>query len=473
MPFDDQRLGAADVLTIGFGTTVVMWSLAYFCRLFGSAIPAPLVFALLIACLLAGGTLAGRYSRRGVRSGLYAGLLSGTLNLLIVGSLIGGRTPNEIKRGALLWVPGTLVLSAILGSLGAALGRTRVRPPVREPDWPGLFAAVAACAAFMLLGVGGLVTGFDAGLAVPDWPNTEGYNMFLYPLSRMTGGIYGKYLEHAHRLLGSLVGLTTLVLAVHTQVTDRRRWLRTLAWLVLGLVIVQGILGGLRVTGHPTLSSRPSDTSPSIVLAIVHGVVGQLVFAALVAVAVFRSRAWRENHPVIAPTSATTDRVLGVALLVLLIGQLVLGALVRHLTWPVQSQRFGLVADPAQLVALGRHMLHLHVAIAVLVALLTVGVGVRAWGLYPHLPPLPRLGASLLVLIATQVALGIAALVVTGNVAPNRRPQALDVAITTAHQLVGAVLLAWALMVALWNYRLIARGERLPRRPAPSPESTG
>ena len=63
----------------------------------------------------------------------------------------------------------------------------------------------------MLISSGGLVTGFRAGMAVPDWPNTFGHNMFLFPFTKMTGGVF---YEHAHRLLGSLVGLTALVLAI-------------------------------------------------------------------------------------------------------------------------------------------------------------------------------------------------------------------------------------------------------------------
>jgi cytochrome c oxidase assembly protein subunit 15 len=63
--------------------------------------------------------------------------------------------------------------------------------------WTSAFAWVTATATFFLLAIGGIVTAQEAGLAVVDWPNSFGYNMFLYPLSRMTGGIY---FEHAHRL---------------------------------------------------------------------------------------------------------------------------------------------------------------------------------------------------------------------------------------------------------------------------------
>jgi cytochrome c oxidase assembly protein subunit 15 len=295
-----------------------------------------------------------------------------------------------------------------------------------------------------------LVTGFDEGLAVVDWPNTEGYNMFLYPLARMTGGIY---LEHAHRLLGSLVGLTTLVLAIHIQRSEPRRWVRRVAWMALLFVIVQGVLGGLRVTGRFTLSTRAADTDPKVLLAIVHGIFGQVVFATLVALAVWRSRAWQTAPPPTSAPTASTDRTFGLVLVGLVIVQLMLGALVRHFSWALDILRFGLPIDPERLVAIGQRVLHVHIAVAVLVVLAGITVGVRAWGLYREVRPLRTLGGRLLVLLGIQLALGILALAASGTDAPDRRPTAFDVLITTAHQVVGAALLAWAVMLLLWNYR--------------------
>ena len=96
------------------------------------------------------------------------------------------------------------------------------------------------------------------GLAVVDWPNSFGYNMFLYPFSRMTGGIY---YEHAHRLFGALVGLTTVVLAAMLQVRDARPWVRRLGWATVALVGIQGLLGGLRVTGVLPRRARGDATA--------------------------------------------------------------------------------------------------------------------------------------------------------------------------------------------------------------------
>ncbi len=54
---------------------------------------------------------------------------------------------------------------------------------VAAPPARGLHRLVvlAVCLVWPLIWVGGLVTTYDAGMAVPDWPATYGYNLFLYP----------------------------------------------------------------------------------------------------------------------------------------------------------------------------------------------------------------------------------------------------------------------------------------------------
>ena len=190
-------------------------------------------------------------------------------------------------------IPGSITVSSVLGAAGAELGSrlaTGSKTHAGDLEWVAAFARVAVVATLLLLAVGGLVTSTEAGLAVVDWPNSFGYNMFLYPFSRMTGPVY---YEHAHRLFGALVGFTTLVLALILQRNDSRRWVRGLGWLSVGLVVLQGLLGGLRVTGRFTLSTSPDVMAPSTGLAMLHGVLGQLFFATVVALAVFSSPRWR------------------------------------------------------------------------------------------------------------------------------------------------------------------------------------
>lgn len=434
----------ADILTIGFGTTVAMWAAGYLLWL--PPLRHPEVSALALLILLGrGAAVAGQITPRGWRGGLLVGLLASLLNLLVLGSLLGGRGGDPLVPSALLWLPGSLVLGAGLGALGGATGAwvkaARLRSGLPEPpppNWTAAFCGVAATATFFLLIVGGVVTGNEAGLAVTDWPNSFGTNMFLFPLSRMTGGIY---YEHAHRLFGSLVGLTTLVLAVFLQRADDRPRVRRFALLALALVIVQGVLGGLRVTGRFTLSADPADTAPSLALAVVHGVTGQLFLAALVALAAVTTTRWRAGPPAEALPAAATDRSLTRLLAAALVVQLALGAIQRHLA-------SGLLV---------------HVSFAVVVVALALAAGVRAWGVHERRPPLPGLGKLLLVSVGLQILLGIGALVVTGARANHPAPTAADVVVTTAHQTLGALLLVTAFLLALWTTRLLATGATTPQ----------
>ncbi len=453
---------SADLLAVGLGTSATMWTLAYAARLIEQHLASPrVVFVLLclvgvglLFCHVAGGFVLGRYAGRGGRGGAKAGAISGLVNLLAVASAFGGDQPNQLRPTAPLWIGGTLASAALLTAMGAVWGVRRRPDTAAAGDWTGGLAIVAAGAAFVLLGIGGFVTGLDEGLAVVDWPNTETYNMFLYPLERMTGGVF---LEHSHRLFGSLVGLTTLVLTIQVVRDDRRRGLKMLALLALLFVIAQGILGGLRVTGRFTLSADPSDTRPSVILAIVHGTFGQVIFALLVALAVLRSHTWRHSQTPRVALGCGVDRGLAAVLAALLLVQLVAGALVRHFSWALQKLRFELDVPPDRLVAAGHHALLVHITLAVLVALAAVAAGVRAWGLYPDVPLLRRL-----VLVLLQVALGIAALIVTGDDAPDRPPPLSDAVITTGHQVGGAALLALAVMLALWTRRLLTPEPRTP-----------
>src|SRR5205809_5732156 len=79
----------------------------------------------------------------------------------------------------------------------------------RADSWLHRFAWVTALVTLGLIAVGGLVTSHEAGMSVPDWPNSYGYNMFLFPPSKWIGGVL---YEHTHRLLASTVGLLIVAL---------------------------------------------------------------------------------------------------------------------------------------------------------------------------------------------------------------------------------------------------------------------
>jgi cytochrome c oxidase assembly protein subunit 15 len=409
-----------------------MWFLGYLCRMPPALVPSWLLALGMLVCLVGGGFGAGRLSDCGWTSGLTAGLLSSAINLLILGSLLGGGRTNQVVPSALWWVPGSLLLGAGTATAGAMVGSSTRRGLTRAVNWTGVFAGVAAAATLLQLLVGGFVTSNKAGLAVVDWPNSFGTNMFLYPLSRMTGGVY---YEHAHRLFGSLVGLTTVALAVHLFRVERRKWVKRLALVAVLAVIVQGILGGLRVTGRFTVSTSPEAMAPSITLAIVHGVLGPAFFALMIALAVFTSTAWASAAPARATPHAGSEHVFGLLLVGAVAVQLVLGAIQRHLA---------------------RGLL-VHITFAVVVLALALLHGSRLWGLYEGQPLLARLGRLIMTVAAVQVSLGILAFfAVRFRLEGVPRPT-WDVLLTTAHQACGSVLLGCSVMGVLWSRRLLVQ----------------
>src|SRR5258705_11616625 len=102
---------------------------------------------------------------------------------------------------------------------------------------------LVACTVVLIL-AGSLVTSHDAGLSVPDWPTSYGWNMFTFPPSMWVANIL---YEHGHRLIASTVGFLTIIMAVWMWTVEARRWLRWFGVVTLGSVGAQGVLGGLTV----------------------------------------------------------------------------------------------------------------------------------------------------------------------------------------------------------------------------------
>ncbi len=420
--------GWSGPLTLGFGAVVAMWACGWVGRLPGVDVPPWALGVLFLLLTIGAGVVAGRTLGR-VTSGAWTGAIASALNLLVLGSVVG---KDRAAAAALaVAVPGSLLAGALLGALGAAIGARCAPTPDPQAPWAARFARVTAGATLLLLVLGGVVTSHDAGLAVPDWPNSFGSNMWLFPLERMTGGIY---YEHSHRLVGSLVGLTTITLFAVVLANDRRRAVRHLAAVAVALVIVQGVLGGLRVTGTLTLSQDRADLSPRTALAIVHGVTGQLFLALLVLIAALLSPTWTGARSPTPGLDVETDRGLTAWLLAAVLVQLVLGALVRHVhiepTW--------------------------HICMAVAVITLAGFAGLRAWGSYADQPVLPRVGLGLVHLVGLQLLLGVAALAVTTMERPAGERVAFEVPIATAHQTTGALILAAAVLLFAWVRRLLA-----------------
>ena len=437
----------ARVLAFGFGATTVMWLLCYVAmlqpgQLVGEALFVMVVLALMGAAALATSDLAS--PARGLWRGSWIGAVSAVLNLLLIGSLLGGDSAGEMFTWVAGLIGGSIVVGGIGGLIGSAIRKGGDARPV-SGNWLGAFAFVSACIVFLMIVTGGIVTGFEAGLAVPDWPNSYGHNMLLYPLSEMISDLdNGIYYEHAHRLTGMYVGLTTMTLCAMLWWGDRRLWVGVAGTVILLMVIGQGVLGGLRVTGVLTMTDDPSILSPSTALGIVHGVFGQICFAGMVLIAAVTTSRWSSGPKAQPHVSASTDRMLGVILLVAFLLQLIIGATYRHLI-----VEMGVKSDESMLLLMG------HIFMAVLVTILAILNGLRSASTHGAEPILKRVGLILLALVGVQLLLGILATISVLMRGEGEGIPALEVLATSAHQANGALLLGTSTLLAFWYIRLL------------------
>src|SRR5207253_5693812 len=182
--------------------------------------------------------------------------------------------------------------------------------------WLNRFAWFTAFATLLLICSGGMVTSKGVGLAVPDWPTTFGYNMFLFPASKWIGGIF---FEHTHRLIASTVGFLTIILAIWLWLVEDRHWVRNLGLIALAGVILQGVLGGLRVT---MLKDE---------IGIFHACLAQAFLGLIVVIALVTSKFWRAlSDATVDPKKFAPIKTIAIAATVAIYVQLALGATMRH-----------------------------------------------------------------------------------------------------------------------------------------------
>ena len=299
------------------------------------------------------------------------------------------------------------------------------------------YAVAVAGSTLLLLFVGGLVTSTGSGLSVPDWPLSFGQ---LMPALR--GGVL---FEHGHRMVATAVGLLTIGLAVWLQRAEPRLWLRRLGLAAVGLVVLQGALGGLTV-----LLRLPTAVS------VAHAGTAELFFCLTTAIAVFTSRDWIEAPEQGLDRSPRGAATLALATAVVVYGQILLGALVRHsgagLAIPDFPLAYGRLVPPFASPLVAIHFAH---RVGALVATGCIALTVfRVLRMPAAGPALRRPALLLVVLVAWQIFLGALTVWSLKAVIP-----------TTLHLASGALILATTVVLALRTQRLARPAQRSVARP--------
>ena len=440
-------------ITIGFGAAVIMWMGAWILHMPGVKVPNSIAISVLLLLLLVTGLmwLPNLAPTARIKAGAISGLIAGLVNLLILGSNIVkqpestaemGEQANALAPNAALIVIGSLVVSIVIGAIAGMIVAKKDKgldSIVPASTWRSRFAWITALTYLPLIAVGGVVTTTDSGLAVPDAVTSYGAISVLFPIKLMAEPRI--FFEHSHRLFGTLAGLTTLVLMIRVLASEPRKLPKVLTILLFIGVALQGYMGIIRVADQSTF------------FAIIHGVFAQLVFALALITAIILSNAWSIAAPsdetiVIAKKARTMMLLTFVGLVI----QLGLGAVTRHLN-----------SDHAM-------MAHLGFAFVVVMLVIVGGALCMRTGKLDQTGKSVRpFGMILHGLVILQFTLGFAVLglawegddapaIQTADQIANAAPiETIPALITTAHHIIGALVLASAGGALVWTIRLASK----------------
>jgi len=285
----------------------------------------------------------------------------------------------------------------------------------------GLFrwSAFAVAWALLLLFAGANVTTTRSGDAIPSWPQPWLPRDFSTPA----------LIEWSHRGVAAWMGIFTLALAVWTQLRDTRAAVKRLAWSLVALVVVQAVIGGLRVR----FVADGIDATPTWLKAT-HAVTGQVYFCALAALSTVLAPWWtRATRPSGLDPAAMSVMRMSILGVLLLFVQALLGALARHGVLPREVHAF--FALPA---------------LVVVARLVLAG----AWDVPADCVEIRRPANLLGVLAASQLALGLVTyFIVAGGARPEDR-ETTQVVLMNLHLAVGAAMLGTTLSILMRAVRV-------------------
>jgi len=295
------------------------------------------------------------------------------------------------------------------------------------------FARLVVASTVLLILAGSLVTSHEAGLSVPDWPTSYGWNMFTFPPRMWVANIF---YEHGHRLIASTVGFFTIILATWLWMKDSRAWLRWFGVAALGAVVAQGLLGGLTV-----LFFLPPAVSTA------HAALAEIFFCMTVAIALFTSPGWMRGYDDTVASDADvspTLRRLATTTTILIYAQILIGATMRHtgagLAIPDFPLMFGRLVPDHWNAGIAIHFAHRLGAVIVAIAVLSTAVAI--WRRHPDRVELAHPSLVLILLTIVQLTLGALTIIT------HRDPWNNSV-----HVVFGALVLTTSLVLTLRTWR--------------------
>ena len=362
--------------------------------------------------------------------------------------------------------------------------------------WLHRLAVLTAVTTFILICMGGLVTSTDSGLAVPDWPTTFGYNMFLYPLSKTVSGflfsvdpnlqadlntgnlsvklrqalekneisvsenviistetqgsrwtLADKANERTYTLIKSGERLDVYVHGVLYEHSHRLIG-SIVGFLTIALMVAiwakderkwmkwLGVIALVAVIAQGVMGGL-RVTNLSRVLAIIHACFAQAFFGLTAGLVLFTSRPWLQTSVEVETTDFTRLRNLSLITLGLIYIQFIFGAILRH-----TGNRLD-----AHLLFAGLVTIHIFLLLR------------RILRDHPENPSLVRFALLLSGLLAVQLILGIGAYLVEFTAFAAGVPSVAGVIITTAHVAIGALMLVISVALTLSVCRFTSRAE--------------
>ncbi len=291
-----------------------------------------------------------------------------------------------------------------------------------ESRWVYRCAVAVVAMTFVVMFAGAEVTSTNSGMAFTTWPDAYGH--YFWPHDPDLAGV----LEHSHRLFGTVLGLLAIALVVTVFRKDPRPIMRKLSLGLLGLIIVQGLLGGYRVLLNAEFP---------VLFPVLHGSLAHVVFALGGIVAYVGSLAWvprsKEDSG-----QVRTGRRLAVFALITVVVQIILGVIMRHSESVTAKWT--------------------HISFAAFAGISVLVAAAHSLGRFGKIPGFTRTNRILLTLLGAQILLGLIALVVRRSKAASDTTMMKQATMVSLHVVVGAsLLLAIAVLVARTYRNLVPR----------------